>query len=519
MNEKHKIDDLFKKALSDYKEELPSANTELQIFRKLSYNKYLKFFKTFGIYAIAIPVAILAYIIININSNNNITETKQITDTKNEIIEKTISNNYTEQQKNKTIKINNFVIDKNTQLTDVKESKTNNNKISNEKEDNLALNNKATIDNINKNNVSFNKILKNDNQISKRNILIENKNENIDPTELKDIQLSNNQIDSETESKSINIIENQQEIIQTEKQTEPIKVENNIATKNEENKTSQNDIVSEIKTKDNNTSVKKIDNGLAKEIKFEKINPFALDISGNLFFVNKKLSSNNESDIYIKTRNEGETNITTFLPSIELKINTKHFYLQTGIGYQMLGEKVNYNLTDIETDIKTEISVRDSLVFLIDPNNSSGHWIYDTLTTFTNDTTSLSSNRSLKYNNTYKYFEIPLLIGKSFAFNRFIIDLSTGVSLGFLIKADAQILSSDNSTILKIDNSNSPLINDLTMNYLLRVGFRYSINRKWSVFARPSLKVNLGSVLNENQYAVKQKYTLYGVGIGLMYKL
>jgi hypothetical protein len=109
------------------------------------------------------------------------------------------------------------------------------------------------------------------------------------------------------------------------------------------------------------------------------------------------------------------------------------------------------------------------------------------------------------------------LVGKSFAVNRFILDISTGFSFGILLKSNAYLLSADDNSLVQIENKYSPYLNDLQLNYILRVALRYQMNENWSVFVRPSMKKNLGSVLNQNKYPIAQKYTLYGLGVGIMY--
>ncbi len=87
MKERQKIDDLFREALSDYREELPSINTEGKIFRKLNYNKYLRLFKTnLNIFVIALPIALLSYTLVNKEQKNSLPETNKTTEIKETII-------------------------------------------------------------------------------------------------------------------------------------------------------------------------------------------------------------------------------------------------------------------------------------------------------------------------------------------------------------------------------------------------------------------------------------------------
>jgi dsDNA-binding SOS-regulon protein len=274
--------------------------------------------------------------------------------------------------------------------------------------------------------------------------------------------------------------------------------------------------------------VKKIDTGfdqqneknIKKNFKTKTDNLFAIEFSGSLYLVDRKLNAGTEFENLVKIRNDNESEIVSFSPGIEFIYKTGDFFIQSGIRYQRLGEKINYELTHVETNINSTLLHRDTLVYVYSIiNPPEGQWQYDTIWYTKEDTIYTTSHQTVNVLNTYNYFEIPLLLGKSFDFNKFSIDISTGISFGLLLKANAQILTSDMQTFIKIDDRHSPYMNDLTMNYLLRVSFRYSFNEKMSIFMRPDVKHQLGSILNNKQYPVQQKYTLYGIGFGFMYNL
>jgi len=509
MNGKHKIDDLFRKALSDYREELPSVNTEGQIFRKLSYKKYFRLLKTnLNIFAIAIPIALLAYFLLMKNSNNtnfknNIAKENKAVVTYKGTSDNALENNYeqksidyktTEHSKStfdqKTKNIDAVIIKTHAQLPESVKSEMND-----------VLQQKHT-NNIIEKNVS--KINNNTNDNNKNtSILSELQVEKTEKNDPQNMQLPVDQtavvINEHPNLNDISSSENTEIVLSQE--IKPTLGEANIP----------------LKAVDS-SFVQQNEENLIKKGRTKSYHSFAIELSGNFYYVTKKLSADNEFANLVKTRNEAESAIITFLPGIELKLNTKNFFLQTGISYQVLGEKVQYDFTNVSTSINTVLSSKDSLVYIPDPIHPPGHWEYDSIWSSKPDTSYLVFHRAVNQKNMFKYFEIPLLLGKSFAFHQFVLDVSTGISLGILLKADAQILSTDNLTFIGIDDKQSPYMKDLTINYLLRIAFRYQINEKWSVFARPSLKINLGSVFNENQYPVQQKYTLYGIGLGVMYK-
>ena len=134
------------------------------------------------------------------------------------------------------------------------------------------------------------------------------------------------------------------------------------------------------------------------------------------------------------------------------------------------------------------------------------------------DTNYKTNKYSFRKDNSYKYVEIPFLIGKRFVANNISFEVSTGISLGFLLKADSRLLSTDGKTALLVSNEKSPYLNSIMVNYLLRFYIRYSISERWSIYISPNMKYNLGNILNESMYPIKQNYMLYGMGSGLIYK-
>jgi len=487
MNEKHKIDRLFKEALQDYRDELQSDKTEELIFRKLSYNKYLRLLKiSLGILSIAIPLTLLAYLVYFHNAKSQLTLNDKYNvafQKKPDYLLKTFQNIQSSETKpritNKTLsliksKSNESSINKAVFLQYSKKQKD---KISEmqlskiEEKSSSALN-------------SGGKEIKNESRISNANSI------SLQPKTIHSIPQKQPhpfmEIDAFLKQKAITIIPND----------------------------TNTDIIDANKNKP--ITFQKHEDDIKNKTKLRPL--FSIELSANLFYVDKNLKASNEFLNLVNMRNDNESDIYTFSPGVEIICKTKHFFVQTGIRYLRLGEKIKYNLTNTGTDIQNILLQRDTLVFvysIISP--PQGQWHYDTIWYTRFDTTYFTTHQIINSLNTYNYFEIPLLLGKSLTINKFNIDISTGISLGILLKANAQIIISDGRTFLNINNRQSPYMNDMTMNYLLRLSLRYSINEKWSVFIRPDLKHQFGSIINKNQYPVQQKYTLYGLGIGFMY--
>ena len=122
-----------------------------------------------------------------------------------------------------------------------------------------------------------------------------------------------------------------------------------------------------------------------------------------------------------------------------------------------------------------------------------------------------------KIKNRYHYLEIPLLIGFQTNKNKVNIEIGTGVSFGFLVSANGKLPDLDNNSLLEI-NKNSDFLRNTSFNYILRAGIQYNINSSLSLIAKPYFKRNLNSVFKVD-YPIIQKYTTFGIDIGVRIKL
>ena len=179
---------------------------------------------------------------------------------------------------------------------------------------------------------------------------------------------------------------------------------------------------------------------------------------------------------------------------------------------------MDFNTSETLRNITENWLHRDTLYYVKDSVNPPGSWHLDTIWFVVKDTNYKTNKYSFRKDNSYKYVEIPFLIGKRFVANNISFEVSTGISLGFLLKADSRLLSTDGKTALLISNEKSPYLNSIMVNYLLRFYIRYSISERWSIYISPDMKYNLGNILNESMYPIKQNYMLYGMGSGLIYK-
>ena len=247
---------------------------------------------------------------------------------------------------------------------------------------------------------------------------------------------------------------------------------------------------------------------LAKKIK----NKLSVEVSMNLYNINKEISANQYYKDNINARNQTESSINILSSELELRYDFKHFFMQTGLSLMTYGESANYSITNKYTDILKNTYWKDTLVF------SGGNWVYDSVLTTSFDTININQIKKYHFDNHYKYIEIPVLIGHSIMIKRFSFDISTGISAGILIETNAHILDNDNNSLIYIDEKNNPILNKFMLNYLLRFSCRYNITNNFSLFLRSSGKTNILNLFDNSRYQINQRYNALGIGLGINYK-
>lgn len=475
MREANKIDELFKKGLADYQSELPSDKTKDIIFGRLTYFQYLKWIIG-SVLVVFISASIWAVINLIPKAVNEKPDTISASDT---YVKKQISEEM-QTDVNKT---------KNTIPFQLK---------NNNLKPNSRINNKINIQNI-KN------IEKNITTSISTSSSIDYKSEIKPQPQITEISVPSSSLTIEESLEAV-IIANADNV--TEKET-------NVNIKTDAEKT----------INESDTTYNKIDkltdfDGIIKKTyKRPFLSRFEILMSGNFYYVDKKLSAGSEFTNLVKIREKGESPVLTFSPALEIRYNFNNVFIQSGIQYQKYGEKLDFSTSEIIKELNDKWLIHDSLYYVRDSINPPGSWHLDTIWFHIIDTSYRTKKYTFKKTNSYNYFEIPLLIGKQIQLNRFSIEVSTGISFGFLLKSDAEILATDQKTAILLKDEKSPYLNTLMLNYLFRLSLRYQLNERWSIFVSPNIKYNIGNIFNENQYPIKQNYLLYGIGSGLIYKL
>ena len=285
-------------------------------------------------------------------------------------------------------------------------------------------------------------------------------------------------------------------------------------------------------------------------------------------FVGKYLSSATNAN-YITRRQGEEIDRISFNSNIDLNIKFGKLLLSTGLNNHQQGEVTNYSndyenwvvtqwidyevtdnsfwqlnttsftiITDdnytIDTD--TVLSYYDETIgsYVTDTVNYQSYEInnigaqqfdlvdsiyvlqFDSTTTLVVDSSIVlvadANNTQQKSTTRFSYVEVPILLGYEFPINRLSLSFKTGIGVGMLMRYNATYYTQDYFAPQLVNESQ---VNQLMINYLLRLGIKYAINESIAFSCEPFYRLNLSNVIKSED--VTQKYWNAGLNIGAVY--
>ncbi|MCF6342765.1 MAG: outer membrane beta-barrel protein [Bacteroidales bacterium] len=213
---------------------------------------------------------------------------------------------------------------------------------------------------------------------------------------------------------------------------------------------------------------------------------------------------------YLNFRKSHESGAVSWSAGADVQFNIKNWFIQTGLNYSTYSDKRNYNYTFKALDSTQSYFATDTTWgWVYDPPDIGRPIVLSVDTTFVPVYNEI--NEGL---NTWKYLEIPLLVGYTFNFNRFSLDLGTGFSFGLLLGARGNVPSPTEENLFDDLSDLQPQMNRHNFNYILQIGAAYHLTPQWSLIVQPYYKQSLRSVF-ENNYPVDQRSKAFSIKFGL----
>ncbi len=272
---------------------------------------------------------------------------------------------------------------------------------------------------------------------------------------------------------------------------------------------SEQDIVEETET----TEESNVE--LPQNTKSPMVKPvwFSLSIYGGLAYTDPILKSEPAVSDYVDFRNDHESAGLGWSTGAGLQLHYKNWFVETGFTYVAYTHNRNYNYSYEALDSLNSYYKHDTIWgWVYDPPEMGKPVVIGIDSTWTEVYRDVQVDE--KGSNEFRYIEIPLLLGYQWNHNKLSLDISTGISYGFLMSVEARLPDfSDTQKFSNLDK-NSDVVNQQMLNYLLFLGVHYKIDSQWGVYAKPYYKRNLQSVF-ENNYPVEQYFGAFGINFGV----
>lgn len=217
---------------------------------------------------------------------------------------------------------------------------------------------------------------------------------------------------------------------------------------------------------------------------------------------------------YLNYRNENESPSFSISAGIDLQINIKSWYVQTGLAYSRFNNYRNYNHTFLAYDsLRSYYSNDTTWGWLYDPPDIGKPVVIGIDTVWVPVYNDLNEGQ-----NEWNYLEIPLLVGYKFNISRFSFDVATGFSYALLLNASGNVPSLTHENMFTELSEMNDLMNRNQFNYILQLGISYHLTPEWSIMAKPFYKQNLRSIFNDT-YPIDQRFRSFGIKFGLIVDL
>ncbi len=255
-----------------------------------------------------------------------------------------------------------------------------------------------------------------------------------------------------------------------------------------------------------------------------------LYISQNLPFYSSKLL-NSELLTNYKLYSSNIKPQISYGAGLELAYSYRNIRIETGLAYQELREEINAlsNRYKIEENNYYEyynkeewntytVSILDLDEYLL------GNTVYieheDSLLIHSTDSTlvtqidtTLISKQNISAS-TYKYLEIPLVLGYEFKKGKISFTPKGGVINSILINRKGTFYDIRNDKVILSNNS---LDTKFLFNYYVAFNIKYNIAKHASIYVEPYFNSNINSMYNSG-YAIEQKGRKYGLRTGIYFK-
>lgn len=243
----------------------------------------------------------------------------------------------------------------------------------------------------------------------------------------------------------------------------------------------------------------------AKKSAEKKFNA-AISFYGGVSLANRNLLSDGDSTNaeLAQLRQNTEKSLETI--QLGFLFNWQHektgLELTSGINYTQINEKFEYRNNQMTVD-----SIQGVEAFYRNVNG-------DTIAIMGMIPQTTTATIHKRHYNKYRMIDVPLLLGYRREFGNFSIGAQAGVFVNLNLQTSGRFFANETEDI-DIDNEEIFKTN-VGLSYYFGATIDYQLTKKWAISASPNFRYFPNS-FSEASYGISQKYSLYGVNVGLRY--
>lgn len=217
-----------------------------------------------------------------------------------------------------------------------------------------------------------------------------------------------------------------------------------------------------------------------------------LETNYNVFAKNLAQSNLNP---YLTERANGETLENTFGYGLRLARTTRTFTTQIGLQYGSLNENISYTSTD--TIVKREfVGVKYVSRMAVDGGTvSRGETVYDTIIL---DTTYAEIENHTQ--NSVRFLEVPVYVGKRFNYKKFGFDIGLGASWQRVINQSGYVINAELDGLNSLDG----FLSKNAFNGMAGLNADYQFAEGWRVGVSARYKVPIGALRFDSDFRLQQ---------------
>ena len=244
----------------------------------------------------------------------------------------------------------------------------------------------------------------------------------------------------------------------------------------------------------------------------DKISPafaFSIGVHGSVGYAARQLKAvSPEHETLLKLRDDTEIPLETVVAGVRFRTTHKSGVgFVTGLQYTRMAERLHFEDTIVDVDS-------------IDGIQALAVNLYgDTTPIYGKVPLTTTKNILKKHFNSYRFLDVPVLVNYNFKNKnaKWAMGVEAGIFANISLKTKGEIYDK-NMDIIDLEKEQPNLYKSkIGLSYYIGLTGTYDMSQKWRLAISPHIRYFPKNIAADN-YRLEQKYTLYGLDMGLYYR-